>query len=191
MVIFKIVKTLIRFVLFFVFRIKVYGKENMPKEGGLIVAINHRSMWDVPVAGSCIPRRLGFMAKAELFKNKVFGYIISNLGAFPVQRGKGDIGAIKMALSRLRSGDIVAMFPEGKRVKESESASAKQGAVMLATRAEVPVVPVRIKGKYRWMSKIEVIIGEPVYYEKFYGEKLPIETLQSLSDELLKKIKTM
>lgn len=189
MIFFNVVKYLIRFFLLFVFRIRVFGKENFPKDGGVIVTINHRSIWDVLVGGVCMTRRLGFMAKAELFKNKVFGWLISSLGAFPVHRGKGDIGAIKSALSRLRGGDVVAMFPEGKRVKENESVSAKPGAVMLATRAQVPILPVRISGKYKWMSKIDVIIGEPITYEKYYEEKITVETLQELSDELLKTIK--
>lgn len=188
MIVFKIIKVILRVFLFFVFRIKVYGKENMPKEGGIIVAINHRSYWDVIVAGVCTPRRLGYMAKAELFKNKLFGWLITSLGAFPVQRGKGDIGAVKAALTRLRDGEVVAMFPEGTRVKKGQKGSAKPGAVMLASKAQIPVVPVRIIGGYRWMSKVKVVIGEPVEYSKYYGEKLTVETLQSLSDELLNKI---
>ncbi|MBQ3038116.1 MAG: 1-acyl-sn-glycerol-3-phosphate acyltransferase [Clostridia bacterium] len=188
MIVFNIVKVILRVFLFFVFRIKVYGKENMPKDGGIIVAINHRSYWDVIVAGVCTPRRLGFMAKAELFKNKFFGWLITSLGAFPVQRGKGDIGAIKAALTRLRDGEVVAMFPEGTRVKKGQKGNAKPGAVMLATKAQIPIVPVKISGGYKWMSKVNVLIGEPVEYSAYYGEKLTIETLQGLSDDLLHKI---
>ena len=189
---YKIAVFIIRvFVKIFVFRIKVHGKENIPSIGGAIVAINHRSKWDVPIAGIYAPRQFGFMTKAELFKNKAFVWIISKLGAFPVQRGKGDISAIKAALSRLRNNDVVAMFPEGKRVKANEAVSAKPGAVMLATRAGVPIVPIKIEGKYRWLSKISVIIGEPIYYADYSGEKMSVEQLQLLSDSLLKTIKQL
>lgn len=181
----NIIRALIRFFLFFVFRIKVVGKENMPREGGVIVAINHRSNWDVVVAGAVSPRRLGYMAKAELFNNKLFGALIKALGAFPVHRGKGDIGAIKAALTRLRDGETVAMFPEGRRVKENEKATAKPGAVMIAHKAKVPVVPVKISGKYRFMSKLTVYFGKPVTYENLYEEKLTVEQLQSLANELM------
>ena len=95
---FKIVRVLVRLFLLFAFRIKVTGKENMPVDGGAVVVINHRSNWDVVIAGIASPRQLGFMAKSELFKNKLLGGLITALGAFPVQRGKGDIGAIKAAL---------------------------------------------------------------------------------------------
>jgi len=183
-----IIRALIRVFLFFVFRIKVSGKENMPHEGGVIVAINHRSNWDVVVAGAVSPRQLGYMAKAELFNNKLFGALIRALGAFPVHRGKGDIGAIKSALTRLRDGETVAMFPEGRRVRDNEKATAKPGAVMIAHKAKVPVVPVKISGKYRFMSKLCVTFGEPITYENLYDEKLTVEQLQSLANELMEVI---
>lgn len=191
MVGFKIVQAVIRVFLFFVFRVKVIGKENLPKDEGAIVAINHRSNWDVVVLGATSTRQLGFMAKAELFKNKILAALFTALGAFPVQRGKGDLGAIKAALTRLRNKEIVAMFPEGRRVKEGEEAEPKQGAVVLATRAQVPIVPVNISGKYRWLSKITVTYGQPIYYTQFAEEKPTVEQLHSLSIDLMKTIRGM
>lgn len=188
---FKIAKAIVRGFLCLVFRIKVVGKENMPLDGGAIVAINHRSNWDVVVAGVVSPRQLGYMAKSELFDNKLLGWLISALGAFPVQRGKGDIGAIKAALTRLREGKIVAMFPEGRRVKDDEKVNAKPGAVMLAHKAKVPIIPVRITGKYKWMSKIVVNFGKPVTYEEYYDEKLTVAQLQELSDNLMRNIRML
>lgn len=188
---FKIARMLVRFFLLFVFRIKVTGKENMPAEGGAVVVINHRSNWDVVVAGVSSPRQLGYMAKSELFKNRLLGGLITALGAFPVHRGKGDIGAIKAALIRLREEKIVAMFPEGRRVKENETAMAKPGAVMLAHKARVPVVPIKLSGKYHWMSKINVIIGKPVTFEEYYEEKLTVEQLQELTDSLMKNLRSL
>lgn len=188
---FKIVRVLVRLFLFFVFRIKVTGKENMPHYGGAVVVINHRSNWDVVIAGISSPRQLGFMAKSELFKNKLLGGLITALGAFPVQRGKGDIGAIKAALMRLREDKIVAMFPEGRRVRDNETVSAKPGAVMLAHKARVPIVPIKLSGKYHWMSKINVTIGKPVTYEEYYDEKLTVEQLQEFTDKLMNNLRSL
>lgn len=188
---FKILRAIIRTFVFFVFRLEVNGRENLPKNSGAIVAINHRSNWDVVVLGATTPRKLGFMAKAELFKNKIFAAFFSALGAFPVQRGKGDLGAIKAALSRLRNGEIVAMFPEGTRVKEGQEVEPKQGAVVLATRAQVPIVPINISGKYRWMSKITITYGEPIYYTQFADNKPTVEQLHSLSIDLMKNIRSL
>lgn len=190
MIFYKIVRVLVKIFFFFVFRIKVHGKENMPSSGGAVVAINHKSNWDVPIAGIYAPRQLGFMAKAELFKNKILSWLFTSLGAFPVQRGKGDIGAIKSALLRLRNGDIVAMFPEGKRVKNGETAKAKPGAVMLATRANVPVVPIKLTGNYKWFSKIDMYIGKPIDYSE-HTEKLTADDLQKLADELMNTINNL
>ena len=185
---FKILRTILRFFLFFVFRLEVKGKENLPLTGGAIVAINHRSNWDVVALGASSPRKLGFMAKAELFKYKIGAAFFTALGAFPVQRGKGAISAVKAALSRLRNGEIVAMFPEGTRVREGETVEPKQGAVVLSTRAQVPIVPINISGKYRWMSKITVTYGEPIYYTQFQDSKPTVEELHDLSVKLMNTI---
>jgi len=175
----------------FVFRIKVEGKENIPKTGGVLLAVNHRSNWDPPIAAITSPRKLRFMAKSELFKNKLFAKIITALGAFPIQRGKGDVGAIKGSLTILKNEEVMLIFPEGGRVKDEKTTDAKPGVVMLAIRAKVPVIPTYISGKYRWFGKITVRFGEPVYYEKYYEEKPVVEELQSLSNELLATMRSM
>ncbi len=188
---FKIVRAVMRAFLFFVFRLEVRGRENFPYDTGAIAAINHRSNWDVVVLGATAPRQLGFMAKAELFKNKLIGAFLSALGAFPVQRGKGDIGAIKSALTRLRNNEIVAMFPEGTRVKKDTKVDPKHGAVMLAARAQVPLVPINISGDYKWMSKITITYGKPIHYTQFADEKPTVEDLHNLSVDLMKIIRGM
>ena len=188
---YKVLRAIMQFIMLFIFRIKVTGKENMLSEGGAIVAINHRSNWDVVVSGLYSPRRLGFMAKSELFKNKLLARLFKNLGAFPVHRGKGDIGAIKTALRRLHDGELIAIFPEGTRVKNNEIVPAKHGAVLIAQRAQVPIIPINISGGYRWLSKVTMNIGKPVLYEEYYGEKLTVEQLQELSDNLMNTIRAL
>lgn len=188
---FKIVRAIMRVFSFFVFRLEVNGRENLPKDKGAIVAINHRSNWDAVVLGATAPRPLGFMAKAELFKNKISASFFKALGSFPVQRGKGDISAIKAALSRLRNDEIVAMFPEGTRVREGQKVEPKQGAVVLATRAQVPIVPINISGKYKWMSKITITYGEPIHYTQFADEKPTVEQLHNMSIDLMNTIMNM
>lgn len=188
---YTIVSAILRALLHLVFRIRVVGRENVPMTGGGILAVNHRSNWDVIIAGTNSPRKLRFMAKSELFHNKLFGSLITALGAFPVQRGKGDIGAIKGALSKLKAEHIVAMFPEGRRVKEGEVVSAKPGVVMLAIRGKVPVIPTYISGKYKWFGKITVHFGPPIYYDTYYDEKIVVEQLQQLSDEMLRTMRSL
>ncbi len=185
---YAIAKVLVRFAFLFVYRVKFIGRENVPKTGGMIFAANHGSNWDPPLLAIASPRRLSFMAKSELFKNKLFGALIKALGAFPVHRGKGDIGAIKTSLSILKAEQAMIMFPEGGRVKKGTRPVPKPGVAMIASRAKVPVIPVTIEGSYRWLSKMTVTFGEPIYFDEYYDEKLSVEKLQELSGFIMDRI---
>lgn len=188
---YKVLKAICNVLFLLIFRRRVTGRENIPPEGGAIVAMNHRSNWDVPIAALATKRKLRFMAKAEMFKSKPGAWFFSALGAFPVHRGKGDIGAIKAALVRLKEGHIIAMFPEGRRVRKGMHEDPKPGVVMLAMKAKVPVVPVHITGEYRWFGKINVTFGKPIYYDDFYDKKVVMEQLQDLSNELMNTINSL
>lgn len=188
---YKVCRVIVRFVMLFVFRLKFVGRENVPKEGGVIVAFNHKSNFDPVVAGLSCKRPLCFMAKEELFKNPVFGTLIKALGAFPVRRGKGDIGAIKASLKILGEGKAMLMFPEGHRIKDGRKVKAKPGVALIAQRAQVPVVPVCISGEYKWMHKITVTYGKPISLEEYYGQKSEQEKIQQLADNVLDEIRAL
>lgn len=143
----SIVRFLIKCFMYLVFRLRVHGRENFPKEGAVIVALNHRSYWDVPLVGSVLPRQLTFMAKKELFDVPVLGAIIKWADAFPV--------------------------------------------ALIAEKAGAPILPVAISGRYRFLSKVDVYIGEPIYVKPPEGGKLNAEELQAVSDRLLKTILDM
>ena len=188
---YKVCRVIVRFVMLFVFRLKFVGRENVPKEGGVIVAFNYKSNFDPVVAGLSCKRPLCFMAKEELFKNPVFGALIKALGAFPVRRGKGDIGAIKASLKILGEGKAMLMFPEGHRIKDGRKVKAKPGVALIAQRAQVPVVPVCISGEYKWMHKITVTYGKPISLEEYYGQKPEQEKIQQLADNVLDEIRAL
>ena len=186
----KIARVIVRILLFFIFPITVKGRENVPANGGVILAINHKSNLDPVMMGVFCPypERMTFMAKSELFENKFFGALITKLGAFPVQRGRGDIGAMKAAFQILKRGDILMMFPEGGRVKDGEKHRAKPGVAAIATRAAAPVVPVHIKNGYRWMRRVTIVFGEPMDLTAEYGGKPTAEETQLLADMVLERI---
>lgn len=171
--------------------ITVIGKENVPKDGGMILALNHRSNMDVVVAALACPRPLNYMAKKELFENKLLGWLIRRLNAFPIDRGGNDLKAIKTALTRLKEGKVLGIFPEGTRVRNGENVSAKAGVSMLAIRAKVPVVPGVIVGEYKIFHRVYVVLGEPISLEKYYDTKQNNDDLLEISGEILKKIKKM
>lgn len=188
---YKVCRVIVRFVMLFVFRLKFVGQENLPAEGGVIVAFNHKSNFDPVMAGLSCKRKLRFMAKEELFKNPLFGALIKALGAFPVRRGKGDIGAIKSSLKILGEGNVMLMFPEGHRIKDGRKVKAKPGVALIAQRAQVPVVPVCISGEYKWMHKITVTYGKPISLEEYYGQKLEQEKIQQIADNVLDEIRAL
>lgn len=158
---YNIVKNFLRGLFNLLFRIKVIGKENVPENGGIIVCSNHKSNLDPIILGICFPRQINFMAKVQLFRVPVLGFIIKKLGAFPVKRGEGDIGAIKKSISVVKNSGALAIFPEGKRNKENLG-EFKQGMALIADKAMAPIVPVAIIGNYRLFSKITVHIGKPI-----------------------------
>lgn len=185
---YKIAILVVRIITFFMFPLKAEGTENVPRDGAAIIALNHTSDLDPVMAGITCPRKLTFMAKAELFKNKLFGGLIKRLGAFPVNRGTGDIGAFKTAFGIFKSGGVMLIFPEGGRVKDGQRRRAKPGVAMLATRGRVPVIPVHIKNGYRWMRTVTVVYGKPMDFSEYYGKKLTQEETQALADKVLEEI---
>lgn len=187
---YSFVKLVLKLVLLILFGVKTVGKDKVI-DGGTILAVNHRSNWDPLAIWATCPRKLSYMAKSELFKFKPFGAILKILGVFPVHRGKGDIGAVKTALTILKQEKPMVIFPEGKRVKEGEKCEIKPGVTMLATHAKVPVIPVKISGKYRLFSRITVIYGDPIYLDEYYNEKLTVEKMQELSTSIMEKVYSM
>lgn len=185
---FRFVRFLVKCFMYLVFRIKIHGKEHFPPEGAVIVALNHKSYWDVPLTATVLPRQLTFMAKKELFDIPVLGAIIKWADAFPVSRGTGDLGAIKAALSALKAGKAMAIFPEGRRVLKNQAHSAKAGVALIAEKTGTPILPVAIRGGYRFLSRIDIFIEEPIFVKSDDGKRLPSERLQAISDELMLKI---
>ena len=188
---YKIAIALMRFFLFFIFRIEAVGQENAIENGGVVYAANHKSCYDPIVIAATSKRRMTFMAKKELFKFKPFGRILKSLGAFPVNRGKGDVGAVKTGLTILKQEKVMMIFPEGKRVDKGEIVPAKPGVAMFAIHAKVPVMPIMIEGEYKFMHKIKVIYGKPIYFDEYYGQKLSSEQLTELSQKVLDTIYSM
>lgn len=168
----------------FVFRWQVKGIDNIPQNQGVIIAANHISLWDPPVIGCAVPGKIDFMAKAELFKIPVLGWIISRLNAFPVNRGTADRNAIREAISRLKQGHTLGIFPEGTRSKKGTLGAGEPGVALIALKAGVPIVPTAVIGTNQVMRnggilpRFQVIFGKPVYLSEMKKENL--ETASNL-----------
>ncbi|KYO64531.1 lysophospholipid acyltransferase family protein [Thermovenabulum gondwanense] len=188
---YRIAKLLCKIILLIFFRIEVLGRENFPKDGPVIVYSNHKSFWDPILIGCMLDRTVNFMAKIELFKYPVFGFILRNLYAFPVNRGAPDRKAIRKALQVLKEGKVLGIFPEGTRSKDGMLKDPEPGIALFAIKTEnLKLVPVAIKGNYKFFSKVQLIIGEPIVFES-KNEKYSSEKINELSIELFKKVEQL
>ena len=166
---------------------KVVGSENMPESGGVVVVCNHLRFTDVFNVASCFRRRLTYMAKKELYKNKFFGYIFLKYGSFPVDREGSGFAAIRESLTRLKNGEALVIFPEGTRSRGQGMGEFKEGAVMLAAKAGVPVLPMYINSREKLFTRILVNIGKPLILpevKKLSAEYLSQNT-QMIRDKVL------
>jgi len=138
---YSLARIITRCLIYILYDIKFEGLENIPDNGGYILASNHRTNFDPIFLAVKLKPQLFFMAKAELFKNKFVGFIIKNLGAFPVERGKGDTGAIEWAVNLLKDGKVLAMFPEGTRSLDGVPLKPKSGVAVVANQTKADILP--------------------------------------------------
>lgn len=125
---------------------RVYGAENVPKSGSLVVVSNHASYFDPPLLSCAVGRPVAYMAKEELFKIPLLGKAIRLYGAYPVSRGTSDRAAIRAALQSLENGWATGVFLEGSRTPDGKINEPKIGAALIAAKAQVPILPVSLWG---------------------------------------------
>ncbi|MEP6774988.1 MAG: lysophospholipid acyltransferase family protein, partial [Chloroflexota bacterium] len=124
--------------------LKISGLKNVPKRGPAIIVCNHLSMVDPFVVGFAAHRPVSFMAKEELFSVPVVGFLIRKVGAFPVDRSRRDPSSMRVALSVLKDGDLLGMFPEGTRSTTGEMLEMRTGAIRIASRTRTPIIPASV-----------------------------------------------
>lgn len=135
------------------FRGRIYGAENVPQKGRLIVVANHASDFDPPIVSSCVRRPVSYMAKEELFRVPVLGRAIRWYGAYPVKRGSADRSAIRAALAQLDAGWAVGIFLQGTRTPDARISAPKLGAALLAAKTQAPLLPVSLWGTQAIITK--------------------------------------
>jgi len=155
----------------FVFKGHLIGKENIPQKNSFIMVSNHGSLLDPPFLGHALRRNISFMAKAELFKIPLLGFIIKACGAYPVKRGFVDNNTIKTACKKLSNDNCIGIFIDGTRQKNGRVNKPKQGAALLAFKNKKLLLPVAIVNSHRLIrfkffiplfSKIVIKVGKPV-----------------------------
>ena len=155
----------------FVFKGQLLGEENIPQKDSFIMVSNHGSLLDPPLLGHALGRNISFMAKAELFKIPILGFVIKACGAYPVKRGIADKNTIKTACNKLSNNNCIGIFIDGTRQKNGRVNKPKQGAALLAFKNQKLLLPVAIVNSHRlikykfcipFFSKIVIKVGKPV-----------------------------
>jgi 1-acyl-sn-glycerol-3-phosphate acyltransferase len=198
--VYTIIKTIF-YILFKIFwKIEITGSDNIPKKGSLIVAPNHVSYLDPVIVGISMKRKVHFIAKKEVFSTVLGNLFFRQLNAFPVDRDKIDMAALKNALNLLQQGEILGIFPEGTRSMNGELKEFKLGIIKIAMKAGAPILPVGIIGVHKiyprgkkfptlFKHKIIVRFGSPI---SFSTQKTKDKIYQKESlNELSQKIKEL
>jgi len=184
-------------------RMEIIGIENLPENGGLIIASNHASYLDPAVLVASLNRKIFFITKKEVFKNTFVSFILKNLNAFSVDRENVDILAFRKAINILREEKVLGIFPEGTRSSNGELQELKSGAIKIAMKTGVPILPVGIIGTHKiyprgikfpilFKHKIIVKYGAPQYFNKLKSkDKIYQKEELSLLSKKIKELSTI
>lgn len=179
--------------------LKVVGGRYIPRKGAAVVVCNHLSMLDPFVVGFGARRLVSYMAKEELFHVPIAGLVIRKLGAFPVDRARRDAASMRMALTVLKEGELLGMFPEGTRSTTGEMLELRAGAVRLASKTGTPIIPAAVvntdhalpPGKLIRPARIEIHFGPPFHLAELYEKHDKTEATRLALEILKEKIEAL
>jgi 1-acyl-sn-glycerol-3-phosphate acyltransferase len=173
-------------------RLRVYGAERVPQEGGLVLALNHFHWLDPAAFGTACPRTIYYMAKAEAHRIPGLGQLIRSFGTFSVRRGESDREAVRMMRQIVRDGHALGLFVEGTRQKSGVPGEVKSGASMVALQEQVPVVCGVVHGSQDWrpgnFHPVSVVWGSPMTFE---GLPRGAKGYREASEEIRREIRSL
>ncbi len=176
----------------FFFPTKFVNKKAIPK-GACIIASNHTSNMDAINLAVHTWEKKYYLAKKELFKNKLVGFFAKKFGGIPIDRSGNDVNAIKNSLKVLKNGKKLVIFPEGTRNNNEnmEMGEMKQGVATFAIKAKVPIVPMFVAKKPKFWKRNRVVVGTPFTLDQFYGRKLTSEEMDEATKIVAKKMEEL
>lgn len=179
------------------FSMRVIHQERMVESGPLLIAVNHSSFFDPPLAGICSKRGVYYLARKTLLKWPFFGPLFPAMNVIPVERDGNDMSALREVIKKVKDGNAVLLFPEGTRSVDGNLQPARAGIGLVIAKTGAPVLPMRIFGAYEafpknarrfQLSQITVVIGEPIYFSEEEISHTSRETYQVLSNRVMEAI---
>jgi 1-acyl-sn-glycerol-3-phosphate acyltransferase len=180
-----------------IFSMRVIHPERMVESGPLLIAVNHSSFFDPPLAGICSRRGVYYLARKTLLKWPFFGPLFPAMNVIPVERDGNDMSALREVIKKVKDGNAVLLFPEGTRSVDGQLQPARAGIGLVIAKTGAPVLPMRIFGAYEafpknahrfQLSQITVVIGEPIHFTAEEISNTSRETYQLLSNRVMEAI---
>jgi 1-acyl-sn-glycerol-3-phosphate acyltransferase len=180
-----------------IFSMRVIHPERMVESGPLLIAVNHSSFFDPPLAGICSRRGVFYLARKTLLKWPFFGPLFPAMNVIPVERDGNDMSALREVIKKVKDGNAVLLFPEGTRSLDGNLQPARAGIGLVIAKTGAPVLPMRIFGAYEafpknarrfQLSQITVVIGEPIHFTEEEISNTSRETYQLLSNRVMDAI---
>jgi len=189
----KIIKTLwywlarwvCRLFFAFFFKLRVYGKENIPGKGPFLLVSNHQSYLDPVLCGVAIERHLQYLARDSLFANRFFKILISSLNAIPVRREEADLKAMKSVIEKLKHNWGVTLFPEATRTSDGRISPLKAGFGLLAKRAQASVIPMVIDGAFEAWPRDQSLFSTGGMIIITYGKPISYQLIKDMDEREL------
>ena len=185
---YKVIVSILRFIFKIIYRQRIVNKSRLDFDGAMIFCGNHSHNFDAIFVAINSRRTINFMAKKELFANKFFTWFFKTLHAIPVSRDGNDLYSLKLALKALKSGEVLGIFPQGRREDGlSLQTEFKPGISILAVKTKTPVIPIYISENKRLFSKIDIVVGEPIELSEYYDKKLTNEEYVEIAQSIILK----
>ncbi|MFC4768887.1 lysophospholipid acyltransferase family protein [Effusibacillus consociatus] len=189
--VYTIARAILRLLYSILYPLEISGEQHIPKEGPVLLCSNHISLLDPPAIGIWLDRKISFFAKEELFRIPILKSILHRIGTIPVRRGAGDRRALTKTLEVLKQGGMVAIFPEGTRIKSGIIEEGKKGAAFFALRSGATVIPAAILGPYRLFRKTRIVYGPPVDLSAYRDQKANAAIMEEVSNLIMEHIRRL
>lgn len=188
----EVARAIVRFIVLvfckIVYRVKIIGKENVPKDGALILCGNHRTYLDPPLIIVTAGRYVRFIGKEELKKNPLFAILGALFGIIFIKRDAKDITSMKESIKTLKNGDAIGIFPEGTRNGfEKNDGKVKNGAAYMALKTGAKVLPVAVVGPSKPFTKNAIIYGKPIDFSEYAKDKKIEKEVEDKVSEIIKQ----